>query len=196
MKHWLIALMLALPISALACSDCEDEVCVVGVCACIPNVGRCPPPPIPSLERFSFCNITEDSPGQQAYCKNCSSHLSGDLGKADCLARHQGGYVKSGECQPGDCRTIASVSPAIIFGGGTKVATTTAAQASSVMPNLRKATKMTITSLTSEGKTAKASANILTVDGMQLTCSYAMTYASTKTGLRFTPKTETCGESK
>lgn len=195
MKQWLMALMLALPLSALACSDCEDEVCVLGVCACVPNVGRCPPV-IPPPERFSFCNITEDSPGQLAYCKNCSSNLSGDLGKADCLARHQGGYVKSGECQPGDCRTIASVAPAILFGGGAKVAKTTTAQVGSAMPNLRKATKMTITSLTADGKTAKASANIVTVDGKELACSYAMAYESTKTGLKFTPKTESCGESK
>ena len=107
MKRFLVLLFLALPISALACSDCDDEVCVGPfhtLCGCVRNIGRCriiPPP-----ERFAFCNITDGVPGDKPSCTNCSSNFSGDAGKADCLVRHQGNYVQSGECVSSECRTI------------------------------------------------------------------------------------------
>lgn len=196
MKHWLSILLLALPISALACPDCQDEICVFTACICVPNVGRCPPPPPPLPERFAFCNITENMPGQQARCTNCSSNLSGDLGKADCLARHLGHYVKSGECTAVDCSTIASVSPPILFRSGTTTTGIEIAKTKSGIPNLLKATKMEITKLTSEGKTVKAFANVVTIDGRELACSYEMSYKSSKNGLKFTPRSESCALSK
>lgn len=196
----LLIALLALPLPAFACSDCEDEVCLgppgFRACACVPNVGRCPIP-IPPPQRFAFCNITENGkPGENASCKNCSSILSGDAGKADCLARHGGHYVKENECTPQQCRTIASVAPQVLFASGTATVGKSQAAAKSGTPILLKATKMEITKLTSEGKTVKASANVTTTDGEELACSYEMAYEASKTGVKLNPKSESCAVTK
>lgn len=55
--------------------------------------------------RSSYCNVTPNPP-EKPKCKNCSSELSGDFGKGDCLVRHQGDHVDFGECKPSECSQI------------------------------------------------------------------------------------------
>ena len=93
-----------------ACPSCQYEVCI-GACFCVPNSGGCLPPP-PQLERFQFCNVTPNPPGKPS-CNECSSIFSGDVGKADCLVRHQGDHVDSGSCMPAACGAVTNLAMVI-----------------------------------------------------------------------------------
>jgi hypothetical protein len=67
--------------------------------------------PAYSLARSEYCNIGSPPPGSidtRTTCTNCSSLLSGDAGKVDCLVRHQGDHVNFGACKPEECSNIAS----------------------------------------------------------------------------------------
>lgn len=196
----LMVVLLSFSTTAFACGDCEDQVCVPLVgCACVYNAGRCAPIVIPKPERFPFCNITNDNPGGKPSCTNCSSNFSGDAGKTDCLARHQGNYAQSGACVPGECRnnlglvSAANVGP---FVGFKKIQGN-----NSVAPEMAHASKVQILELTtSDGAAAKASAAITKSDGTQLRCSYDLTYQPSKskahTGIQFVTKTEACATQK
>jgi hypothetical protein len=93
----------------LACSDCEDKVClpsalgVPPICACNYNASRCPP----TTPDHDYCIIgSKESIGGKSSCQNCSSKLDGDAGKADCLVRLQGDHVNFGSCPANDCYEI------------------------------------------------------------------------------------------
>ena len=109
MKVGCIPLLLALlaPVSASACSACEDEVCIFTACLCVPNALRCPPRIEPGNSTL-YCIIGSkptDTQGKSS-CTNCKSQLSGDAGKADCLLRHQGDHVNDGECSASGCYEV------------------------------------------------------------------------------------------
>ena len=97
-----------------ACSDCEDQVClpsafgVPPICSCVANAGRCPPKvDPPKMPDHSYCIIgSKESVDGKSSCRNCSSKIDGDLGKADCLGRWQGDHVNFGECPAKDCYEI------------------------------------------------------------------------------------------
>jgi len=198
MKWFMLAIQLVLLVSfsppAEACPDCQDEVCVppFGPCACVPNVGRCPA----KVPRHDFCNITTNGPGEKASCKNCSSLLSGDAGKADCLVRQQGHQVNSGQCNPADCRTIASTPPTLLFAAGGAQGGEAPAVAGLGTPVLRNATKVEIKSIVADGLDAKATANVTTIDGEEQSCSYDLTLkkAPGRDGLQLFPKSESCAK--
>jgi hypothetical protein len=61
-----------------------------------------------ACQRFDFCNVGSGggAGGMKPSCTNCSSNFSGDVGKADCLLRHQGDHVDFGKCNPAECSTI------------------------------------------------------------------------------------------
>ena len=195
-----LTLLLSISVqTAYACPDCDDEVCIAGICGCFPNVGRCPPK-LAEPERFPFCNITNDTnPGANPSCTNCSSVFSGDAGKADCAVRHQGNYVKSGACVASECGTVQFNAAASLFSASPK----TFASKKSPAPELMRASKVQIEELTTadgEAKAAKATALLTSSDGTQLRCSYEMSYQPSKSkthkGIQFIPKSETCSKAK
>jgi hypothetical protein len=97
----------ALPTLAIACSDCEDKVCVGPVCGCVVNIGRCPARIEPG-NSHSYCIIGSkptDAQGRSS-CTNCKSQLSGDAGKSDCLIRLQGDHVNDGDCAAQACYEV------------------------------------------------------------------------------------------
>jgi hypothetical protein len=190
----LTAALIFTPI-ALACSDCEDKVCVGPVCACIPNVGRCPPV-IVEPERFSFCNITNDGGlGAKPSCTNCSSIFSGDAGKTDCLARHLGGYVQSGQCVPSECRALNATpyEKLPVMKSQSKV--------SKLAPYLTNAASVQILELKiPDAKIAKAIASIQKLDGTKYKCTYDLTYSASKSkdhkGIQFNVTKEQCASAQ
>lgn len=91
--------------SAYACADDEYDCSIK---TGIGSIGMCckkGPPPV-TVQRYDFCNIGPSIYPEKPSCQNCASVFSGDGGKADCLVRHQGDHVNSGNCKPEDCSTI------------------------------------------------------------------------------------------
>lgn len=93
--------------TAWACSPCEDEVNILGVKGCVPNVNRCPPklnPPI--AQGTSYCNFYSEVAGTGHYqrCKNCNNIPGGDVGKGICAARGIDGLLPA-KTEYGDCKS-------------------------------------------------------------------------------------------
>lgn len=190
----LLAGMSLISQSAFACSDCEDEVCVLGVCACVPNVGRCPPRVEPT--RHEFCNITTNNPvgDGKPSCKNCSSLMDGDAGKADCLARHQGNYVQFGACNPADCGRLESIfsnkEAQGLFGASKEQI-----KSNKNAPLMLSAEAFVIESLKQKAKPVTAVALLKNKDGKKFRCKYVMdTRRSSEGGkkVQYIPKSEQC----
>jgi hypothetical protein len=186
-----VVLFATIPKFAYACSDCEDEVCAGPLCGCIPNIGRCPPP-IPQPTRFDYCNITNDVPNDKPSCVRCSSILSGDAGKADCLARHQGGYVQFGECKPSDCRTVGLVNQK---SKGYKPYLTENMK-NNPAPELSRSERAVTKSLRTEKSPVTATMELTFSDGKKSECEYVLNYAASKgkknKRIQFSPQSETC----
>ena len=187
------------PQISFACGDCEDEWCVVG-CICVPNAGRCPPK-LSDPPRHDFCNITNDSHivGGKPSCQNCSSLLDGDAGKTDCLARQQGNYVQFGKCNPSECSRIASVLVLTTKQYGAFKASSEQMKANKLTPKLLKAQSVTVESLTSDTKPAKAVALLTDIKGKVARCKYTLDVRSSlddNTKVQYLPKTEQCNAIK
>lgn len=77
---------------ALACPTCMYEACVLGACVCLPKGGCIVPQPT-----HEYCSVGGTVDGVTR-CSRCTSAVSGDAGKADCLARNLGSHVNFGTC--------------------------------------------------------------------------------------------------
>jgi hypothetical protein len=175
---------------ALACSDCEDAWCVGSrpfeVCGCTANVFRPGCQPVQPPQRFEFCNVTPGAaPGDKPRCTNCSSNLSGDLGKADCLVRHQGEHVDSGACNPAECSTVNPIIGAWFRAKAPRT------------PEWAKAKTVVVERLT-ETKPITAVALITRNDGTKARCTYSVAYrpAKDKSGIQLLPADEKCTPAK
>lgn len=82
------------------CPYCEDEVDLFVGKICVHNPGRCPP------GGTNYCSVGVPKYQEKPPCSNCKSIFTGDIGKADCLVRHQGSHIDSGKCSSSKCSTI------------------------------------------------------------------------------------------
>lgn len=179
---------------AFACPDCDDEWCATPwTCICVPNVGRCPPPP---PARYEYCNITNNNPtgDGKPSCTNCSSLLSGDAGKADCLARHQGNYVQDGACKVSDCGHMDAMwkmkKQDSLWG-----ATAEQLQKASSIPKLLQANIIQVKDTGEKSKNKRATVSLIDKSGTKVECTYSVKTIKSKLykgKMAYVPTDEKC----